>query len=242
MGKPTASSIQLWDVPTRLFHWLLMVTVAAAITSGLLGGNWMDLHGQVGLAICGLLVFRLAWGFVGNHYARFATFVPTPTRLLGYLKGNWQGIGHNPLGAMSVLALLGLLSLQVSTGLLSNDEIAFTGPLAGLVGEALSLRLTGLHHQLANVLFVLLGLHVMAILFHALVKKDNLVKPMLTGIKKVDKDTTYVTSKQTRWLSVLTALALALGVVYLCSGAAFPEKAISSAAPSIQASPPKPAW
>jgi len=241
MSRPPKIDIQLWDLPTRLFHWLLVAAVCTAIASGLVGGNWMEVHGKAGLAICGLLVFRLVWGFIGNHHARFSSFVPTPARLLAYLKGNWQGIGHNPLGALSVLTLLGLLSLQVGTGLLSNDEISFTGPLASLVSESLSLRLTGLHHLLANVLFVLLGLHVLAILFHTLIKKDNLVKPMLFGRKQVDSDHAEVAPHKSVWQRLLLGLTLALGAVYLASGAAL-GKAPAAVAPATQSPAPKPAW
>jgi cytochrome b len=241
MSTPKKKDIQLWDWPTRMFHWLLVAAVSIAIASGLVGGSWMDVHGKAGLTICGLLVFRLIWGFVGNHYARFSSFVPSPRRLLAYLRGSWQGLGHNPLGALSVLALLGLLSLQVGTGLVSNDEIAFTGPLAGLVSESLSLRLTGLHHLLAKLLFVLLGLHVLAIYFHTLVKKDNLVKPMLSGRKQVDSNHPEVPPHKSAWQRLLLGLTLATGAVYLASGAAL-GKEPASVAPAKQSTAPKPAW
>jgi cytochrome b len=241
MSTPKKKHIQLWDWPTRMFHWLLVAAVSSAIASGLVGGSWMDVHGKAGLTICGLLVFRLIWGFVGNHYARFSSFVPSPQRLLAYLRGSWQGLGHNPLGALSVLSLLGLLSLQVGTGLLSNDEIAFTGPLAGLVNESLSLRLTGLHHLLANMLFVLLGLHVLAVLFYTLIKKDNLIKPMLSGRKQVDSDHPEVTPHKSAWQRLLLGLTLATGAVYLASGAALGSEP-TTVTPTQQSTSPKPAW
>jgi cytochrome b len=210
--------ISLWDLPTRLFHWLLLLAVGTAIASGSVGGNWMELHGRAGLAIVALLVFRLVWGFAGNHYARFASFFPLPSRLRSYLRGQWRGLGHNPLGALSVLALLGVLSLQVGTGLVSNDEIAFTGPLVSLVSEAMSLRLTGLHHQLSNVLFVLLGLHVAAIFFHLWIKKDNLIRPMVTGFKNVEQGLEIVESQPAPWPALVTALMTAASAAYLASG------------------------
>ncbi|HPR06711.1 MAG TPA: cytochrome b/b6 domain-containing protein, partial [Denitromonas sp.] len=103
MSKPT---ILIWDLPTRLFHWLLVVCVIGAIISTKIGGNAMLWHGRFGLAIVGLLGFRLAWGVVGSHTARFAQFVRGPATIAAYLRGQWQGIGHNPLGALSVLAML----------------------------------------------------------------------------------------------------------------------------------------
>jgi cytochrome b len=175
--------VEVWDWPLRAFHWLLAASVALAFASGELGGNAMIWHRRIGLFILALLVFRLLWGFLGSEQARFASFFPTLSRLRAYFSGRWQGLGHNPLGALSVFALLGLLTLQVTTGLFANDDIAFQGPLNPLVDEALAHRLTGWHHLAFDVLAWLVGLHLAAIVFHARVHRDNLVVPMLTGKK-----------------------------------------------------------
>jgi len=172
---------RVWDLPTRLFHWILVACVIGAFVTAKIGGAAMAWHGRIGLAILGLLVFRLVWGFVGSTYARFAQFVRGPAAIRAYLKGEWQGQGHNPFGALSVLALLGVLSLQAATGLFANDDIAFEGYLFPLVGSELSGRITGVHHLLEKALMLLVALHVGAIVFYARVKKHNLVKPMLTG-------------------------------------------------------------
>jgi cytochrome b len=171
----------LWDLPLRIFHWSLVACVCAAIVTGELGGAWMPWHGRAGLAIAGLLAFRLVWGVAGPSTARFSQFAPTPRRVVDYLRGRWRGVGHNPLGALAVFALLGLLALQVGSGLFGNDDIAFAGPFNRFVGDALGARVTGWHRLLADGLFALLGLHVAAIAFHALVKRHALVRPMLTG-------------------------------------------------------------
>lgn len=175
--------IRVWDLPTRLFHWLLAALIAALIVTGKVGGNLIDWHGRIGIAVTGLIAFRLTWGFVGSTYARFATFFPTPRRVFAYLRGQWHEPGHNPLGACSVFALLGLIAFQIATGLTGNDDIAFRGPLFELVGKGLSDKLNGLHKLSANALFALIALHIGAILYYARVRKDNLVKPMLTGWK-----------------------------------------------------------
>lgn len=241
IAETASYRIRVWDAPTRLFHWLLLVAVSIAIASGVVGGSWMSLHGKAGLAVVGLLVFRLVWGFVGNRYARFSSFFPLPSQLLNYLHGGWHGVGHNPLGALSVLAMLVLLSLQVGTGLFGNDEIAFTGPLVSLVSDALSLRLTGLHRLLSNVLFVLLGLHLAAILFYTLVKKDNLIKPMLTGFKDIQGHQVDADPKPAGWIALVAALAVSVIFVCLASGGLLGKtSAPSSAAPPT--STPKPAW
>lgn len=177
--------IRLWDLPTRLFHWLLAGLVVASFVSGKIGGNAMDWHGKLGLAILGLLAFRLVWGFAGSTYARFVSFLPTPAKVLAYLRGQWRGVGHNPLGAFSVFGLLLVLAIQVGTGLFGNDDIAFRGPLYELIGKDLSDRLTGLHKLSVNVLIALVTLHIVAIAFYVRVKKDDLIRPMLTGWKEV---------------------------------------------------------
>lgn len=180
-----AARIRVWDVPTRLFHWTLVLSVAGAIVTGKAGGNLMAWHGRIGLLIVGLLTFRLVWGLVGSTYARFVQFVPTPRKLAEYLKGKRAEPGHSPVGALAVFAFLGLLSVQAATGLVSNDDIAFYGPLYDLAGRALSNRLTGMHKQLPAMLLALVALHVSAIAFYGVRRKQNLLKPMITGWKEI---------------------------------------------------------
>lgn len=212
--------IRLWDLPTRLFHWLLVLAVIAAVVSGQLGGNLIEVHGKIGLAIVGLIAFRLVWGFAGSTYARFAQFFPTPARIKVYLKGEWRGLGHNPLGGLSVFALIFLLTVQVTSGLFSNDDIAFVGPLFELIDKSLSDRLSGIHHLLSNVLIALVVLHVGAVIFHGRVKKDDLVKPMLTGWKE------GVSGEPARGggiIALVVALVIAGCAVYGASGIWLPE-------------------
>ena len=230
----TQKRIRVWDLPTRIFHWLLVLTVIGAIVSGQIGGNWIDWHARLGLFAAGLIVFRLVWGLIGSTYARFRQFFPTPARIRAYLAGQWRGEGHNPLGALSVFALLGVLGGQIVSGLFANDDIAFTGPLYDLVGKSLSNRLTGLHHLLADGLMILIGLHIAAILFYVHVRKQNLVKPMLTGDKLADEG---VASAQGGGLpAFLLALGIALLAVYAASGAWLP------APPPAPPAASTPAW
>jgi len=213
--------IRLWDGPTRIFHWLLLLAVATSIVTAQLGGNWMNVHGKAGLCVGGLLVFRLVWGFVGNHYARFSSFVPMPAQVLGYLRGSWQGLGHNPLGALSVLGLLTLLALQVGTGIFGNDEIAFTGPWADRVSEELSLGLTGWHHRFGKLLYVLVGLHMAAIAFYRLVRRHDLVRPMVTGYLDVPAQQSVPDERRASWLALAVASVLAVVAVLVLSGSLF---------------------
>lgn len=212
--------IRLWDLPTRLFHWLLVICVVASVVSGQVGGNLIDWHGRIGLFVVGLIVFRLVWGILGSTYARFAQFFPTPSKVAAYLRGEWRALGHNPLGAFSVFGLLGLLAFQVFSGLFSNDDITFVGPLFDLVSKDLSNQLTGLHKQASTLLYVLIGMHLVAIAFYARVKKDNLIKPMITGWKEAE----YGDSAQGGGLlSLVFALIVAAAAIYGASGAWLPE-------------------
>ena len=225
--------IRVWDLPTRLFHWSLVVLVVALIISGKIGGNLIDWHGKFGLAILGLLTFRIIWGLVGSTYARFASFFPTPGRIRAYFRGEWKEPGHNPLGALSVFALLGLLALQVATGLPGNDDIAFRGPLFDLVGKALSDRMTGIHKLSINLLFALIALHVAAIMFYARVRRDNLVKPMITGWKEHPQGRPATGGSI---VALVIALTLAATAVHGASGAWLP------APPPAPAAAPTPTW
>ena len=213
--------IQLWDLPSRLFHWSLALLVCGAIITGKIGGGAMVWHGRIGIALVGLLVFRLIWGFVGSTYARFAQFMPTPASLCAYLRGQWRGLGHNPFGAISVLGLLALLAALLATGLAGNDDIAFRGPLFDLVSKDVSDRLIGWHRLLTNALFALIALHLAAIAFYTHVRKDNLVRPMITGYK----DVTPGIGEPARGgglIAALIALLIAAAAAYAASGAWLP--------------------
>lgn len=210
--------IRIWDLPTRLFHWLLAIAITAAFITGQIGGNLIDCHGRIGVAITGLLAFRLAWGLCGSTTARFASFVRGPSAIKGYLRGEWRGVGHNPLGALSVVGLLALVAAQAGTGLFANDDIAFQGPLAALVSEAWSNRLSGIHETLIGVLIALVVVHVAAIVFYVRVKKENLLQPMLTGWKDVPAELAQGEARGGGLPALLIALLCAGLTVYGTAG------------------------
>ena len=227
--------IRLWDLPTRLFHWLLVIAVSAALITGNVGGAAIEWHGRIGLAIVGLIVFRVVWGLIGSSHARFSSFLPTPATITAYLRGQWQGIGHNPLGALSVLGLLALVALQLCTGLLGNDDIAFNGPLFELITKEFSDRLTGIHKLTSNALIALIVLHLAAIAFYAHVKKDNLVQPMVTGYKELAPGETGESATGGGMVAFIVALVIALTAVYGASGAWYtapPPPAAAQTTPS----------
>jgi cytochrome b len=235
--------ILLWDLPLRVFHWSLVASVSIAVVTGELGGAWMVWHGRAGLVIVGLLVFRLVWGVIGSATSRFASFAPSVASVRAYLRGQWRGVGHNPLGALSVFGLLGLLALQAATGLFGNDDIAFAGPLNHVVDDTLGARLTGWHRWLADGLFVLMALHLLAIAFHVVVKRHRLIRPMITGLQDVDARTPSPRpARGAGRFALLAAVSLAAaGVLVLVRSGEAP--AAASAPPLAGAkAPATPSW
>nr|BAI22800.1 hydrogenase cytochrome b-type subunit homolog [Thermochromatium tepidum] len=218
-----AHRIKLWDLPTRLFHWLLVLLVALAFATGLTGGSWIGWHGWIGLAILGLIVFRIVWGFIGSTYVRFSQFIPGPHTILSYLRGRWHGMGHNPLGGISVLVLLTLLLVQGLTGLFANDDIAFSGPLRSLVSSETSRRLSGLHRQSIWIIGGFVALHIAAILFHTWVRGDNLIWPMITGYKMTQEPLAH-SARGGGPLALVLALAITAGAVWIAAGGLLPPQ------------------
>jgi cytochrome b len=172
-----------------LFHWVLAATVVASVVSAKIGGAAMVWHFRLGYVVFTLLAFRIVWGFVGGRWSRFASFVRGPGTVLRYLKGEHRPdegfeVGHNPLGALSVVGLLGWLALQVGTGLVSDDEIANIGPLNRFVSTDTGLAATSWHKSFGQWgLIALVVLHLAAIAYYLHRKKINLVRPMLHGDK-----------------------------------------------------------
>lgn len=231
-----STTVRVWDLAVRLFHWLFALAVAMAVTTGKLGGSWIDWHGRVGVFIVGLLCFRIIWGFLGSTHARFASFFPTPRRLTAYLRGQWRGLGHNPLGALSVFALLGVSGALASTGLFANDDLGFQGPLATLVSKDSSDRLGAWHSRLFPALAALVCLHLAAMAFYALVKGNNLIVPMLTGRTHAPEGQPEIVAPAGR-ARLLVALAIAGAVAWAASGDVLPRRLNPPSATSTAASP-----
>lgn len=178
-------TVRIWDLPTRLFHWLLAACVVGLVITGKLGGNAMVWHFRFGQAVLTLVLFRLVWGLVGGHWSRWSQLALTPAQVLDYLRGrtaHWAG--HNPMGSWSVLLMLGWLLLQAGTGLVSDDEIANAGPLTALVSGATVSAATAWHKGVGQwVLLALVLLHLAAIAWYRLRKAQALVPAMLHGDK-----------------------------------------------------------
>ncbi len=222
---------RLWDLPTRVFHWALALCVAGSFVTVNIGGNAMVWHGRIGVAVVGLLSFRIVWGFLGSTYARFAQFVRGPAAIKAYLQGRWQGAGHNPLGALSVLALLGTLLLLVATGLFANDDIAFEGPLYALVGKEFSDRVVGIHRLIEPLIILLVLAHLGAIFYYVRFRKEVLIRPMISGWKEGAGEA----ARGGGLLAFGVALTVAIAAMYAASGvwiAPPPAVAAPAAAPA----------
>lgn len=177
-------TIRVWDLPTRLFHWALVLCFAGLIVSGEVGGDAMVWHFRLGYAVLTLVLFRVVWGLVGGYWSRFRNFLTSPATLWAYVRGQpaRHTVGHNPLGALSVLGLLLALLVQVGSGLLSDDEILATGPLVGKVASQWVELATYFHTEIGKVFVIaLVCLHVAAIAWYRWKKNKNLLRPMLIG-------------------------------------------------------------
>lgn len=177
----------IWDLPTRIFHWGLVLCLLGLWYTAESEGEYIDLHMKLGYVVIGLLCFRLIWGIIGTRHARFMSFVPTPTKIKAYVKRPSDYPGHNPLGALMVFALLALVLVQASTGLFIDDDIFSAGPYNGVLSSSLESLMNTIHHNGFDLILIAAAIHILAVAYYWRVKGKNLVKPMLTG-KKSEKD------------------------------------------------------
>ena len=223
--RPSAASVltapipvRIWDLPTRVFHVALAALVTAAIVTAELGGEWMAWHLRCGEAVLALLAFRWTWGFVGGRWSRFVSFLPAPGRVARALRGRVgeaDRIGHNPLGALSVWAFLVLLTLQVATGLVADDDVDTTGPLNAHVGGHLAKRASAWHAGWgADLIFALIALHLLAVAWYTWRRRESLLRAMWTGDKPLPPDTPPSRDGTPSRLLALALLALACGGVW----------------------------
>jgi cytochrome b len=208
-------AVRVWDLPTRLFHWVLVALIVLLYATGEYNVFDMRWHFWAGYATLALLVFRVLWGFFGSQTSRFRDFVRGPFAVARYVRALYSAdskvsIGHNPLGGWSVLALLLCVSVQSVTGLFSSDEVDTDGPFVAQVSVKTVKLMTRLHHWNQNVLLILVGVHVAAVLLYLLLKHENLIGPMISGRKRLQG------ARPLRFASVwlaLTLLVLSLAAV-----------------------------
>lgn len=210
--------VVVWDLPTRLFHWMLVALVAGAFVTAKSGGTAMRYHMWFGSAVLALLLFRIVWGVIGSQASRFTSFLAGPGTVVDYARtllrrAPSHHFSHNPLGGWSVAAMLLVLLVQAGTGLFSDDDIATAGPLAVSVSRDLSYRLTTTHLRNPEVIVALVALHIVAVLFHLAYKRENLITPMITGVKWLPVDGREAGFIKPVWWAAVAAIASA-GAVY----------------------------
>ena len=207
---------RIWDLPTRLFHIALIVCVAGMYLSAEFLEDDLQVHFYIGYATLTLLLFRVMWGLVGGHWSRFVNFVPSPLGVLRFLRGESDSHpGHNPLGALSVLAMLLVLLAQVFSGFFSYDDVAFGGPWHNLVSNACSEWLTEYHAEVGkSILLALLGLHIGSIVFYKRVKQQDLISPMVHGDKAFSAEVTPSKDTASSRLLALALLLVAAAATY----------------------------
>ncbi|SUA54692.1 cytochrome b/b6 domain-containing protein [Oligella urethralis] len=227
MLTPSATEvrrIRIWDLPLRLFHWSFAACVIGAFITVKTGN--MEWHLRLGLAALCLIIFRILWGFSGTYYARFTQFIKGPTAIIDYLKSGQKVFGHNPLGALSVLALLGLFGLQVVSGLFTGDGYFYQGPLYRLAAKDIRELMAKIHHSTELLMILLVVLHVGAVLFYRFIKKQNLITPMITGQAQLSNDVptaaVHVEQGLSMWLRFVLSFGIAVLITYyIANGLSF---------------------
>ncbi|RZA00720.1 MAG: cytochrome B [Moraxellaceae bacterium] len=230
-ANDSARTINVWDLPVRIFHWLLVLNFIGAFITNWLGVRYFKYHAWCGYSILILVAFRIIWGFVGTYHARFWHFIPGVTGLKTYIHAaiNRQGkphVGHNPLGALMVVLLLLALGAQAITGLYSNDEISNLGPFYGYVSNEISLKLTSIHQDLAYWILAAVVIHIAAVIVHVKFKHEPLITAMFNGKKpahQTDIDSISIQSSKSI-LALIIIIALAALLAWLISIA--PEASI----------------
>lgn len=209
----TPVTVRVWDLPLRLFHWGLVACVIGSFVTIKLGGLWMEWHVRFGLITLALIVFRVIWGVVGTHYARFTQFIRSPYAVWRYIRGHQaHGVGHNPLGSWSVIALLLLFGFQAVSGLFADDDIFTTGPLAYL-SSSWSRTLTGWHKLSEWPMIMLIVLHLLALVWYRIVHNRNLALAMLHGdVTTLTHTPDTVVSANDSWTIRISAVLLAVAV------------------------------
>ncbi len=193
--------VKVWDITVRLFHWALVVAFGFSVFSAFqdkIMTGYDDMHRISGITILILVLFRIFWGFIGSDTARFSQFLRGPKATLAHIRGKGaETYGHNPIGGWSVMLMLLLLLVQSCMGLFATDAMFFEGPLSPKAGDYAGL-ITAIHRIVGYSLIGLVGLHIAAIIFYTLVKKINLVRPMITGWKSVNPDQVLAAAPKSR--------------------------------------------
>lgn len=196
----------VWDLPVRLFHWLLVISLVAQWITAELGDTYLNWHFYIGYFIIGLIIFRVIWGVLGTKHALFKNFFPTPNKLKQYLSQNKAAAGHNPMGALMVFFLLFVVLLQGVSGLFTTDDIFSSGPYREMLTKEWQDTADWLHGNVFEVIKIAAALHIVAVFYYLFKKKQNLIESMFTGKKTVEQAESINTSK------IITAAIICIAV------------------------------
>jgi cytochrome b len=215
--RAVAVRVRVWDLPTRVTHWTFVIAITFLWWTADTGR--MEWHRWAGYTMLALLLFRVYWGFFGSSTARFSRFVRGPRAIGAYLKGSWPAaVGHNPLGALSVIGLLGLMLLQVSLGLFAVDVDGIeSGPLSLYVSFEGGRAAAEWHEIVFNALLVLIAIHVAAVLFYLAARRQNLSAAMVSGKRNFETDLPPMTPGS--WPRLLVGIVLAGAITWAVSKA-----------------------
>jgi cytochrome b len=234
VNNTTPISRLVWDLPLRLFHWLLVLSLAASWATAKAGFDWRPTHMRLGYFTMGLILFRIIWGFMGPRHARFASFLAGPVGVYRYARNMAAGtmmaqsVGHNPLGALMVVVMLLLLIVQTATGLFTSDDIVYAGPYNGAVSDAVAKQVGHLHHLNFNFILGAVALHLMAIGFYTFAKKHRLVPAMFSGRKPSELVPAHEAIENSALIKAVIIASISAGLIYWLISAAPPPSAASS--------------
>ena len=205
--------VLVWDIPVRLFHWLLVLCLCGQWFTAEVLEDAMEIHFYIGYFTLGLVLFRLIWGFIGTKYAKFTSFVAGPKSMLAYLKGITQrnhvfSVGHNSVGGLLLPAVILLVGLQAISGLFTSDDIFYSGPYSNSASSEIQQCMQWLHHNIFNILLVIIGLHLLAIFGYLVCLKHNLISPMLNGKKPIPQKDGITDSQLIKAVFVVVVVAM----------------------------------
>lgn len=221
MSTDSTTERLVWDLPLRVFHWLLAASLVASYVTARIGYDVRQYHMWLGYWMIGLLTFRLAWGFLGTRHSRFGSFLPRPAQVAAHLRETLTGAekptaGHNPVGSLMVFAVLILLAMQALSGLFMDDDIYYAGPYANAVSEQLRDVMAFLHHNVINVILALAAIHILAVCYFSLYRKQRLIRAMFTGRKSSDVVPAEEAIRDSRlWVAAVIAIAVFGAIFWL---------------------------
>ena len=221
MTSASTTKRLVWDLPLRIFHWLLAASLLASWITAEIGYDARQVHIWLGFWMIGLVAFRLVWGFVGPRHARFASFLPRPRAVVTHARETLAGTdrqtaGHNPVGSLMVFTMLALLATQAISGLFMDDDIAYAGPYAFEAPQGVRDVASTIHHKTIYVLLTLAAIHVLAVVFLSCYRKHELIRPMVTGKKSsaIVADDEQIRGSRT-WLAVIIVAGVATAMAAL---------------------------